>query len=408
MNERKFYIPEGVRDILSEECHIKRDIEAEIRERLRLGGYCEINTPTLEYYDVFSSGDAVSQEMMFKFQDKDGSLLALRPDMTVPAMRVFSGKMKDEDLPVKLFYIGNVFRYNESGGGRYREFTQAGIEVIGASGPSADAEVIAKAIEIMTGLGFDDFQIDLGQTEFFKGIVSAAGVDEETTEKIRESVNRKDYPQLEMLLKGKNYSKELTDKILGLPGLFGEADVLDEAEKYANNRRSKAAVDNLRKIIRILEDMGMGDRITVDLGMLGSLNYYTGTIFKGFISGIGFPVMSGGRYDDLAEKFGRKAGSTGFSIGIDMIMRAKEKRDGLSDQEGRIPLTVCYAPKNREKAYSYVRSLNEEGRSAQLDLTGKTKADLEQMNDHKGRKYAFIDGSGKVTFYPKEPEKDVR
>ncbi len=407
MNDKRIYTPDGVQDILTDECRLKRDIEEKVRKRLRQSGFLEIETPSIEYYDVFAAGGVIEQEMMYKFSDASGALLALRPDMTVPAMRVFSAKMKDRQLPVKLFYIGNVFRYNEAGGGRYREFTQAGTEMIGAPGPLADAEVIAQSIGIMKELGIDDFQVDIGQVEFFKGIVAAEGVDEETVETVRQCIDRKDYAQLEMLLKGKSFSKELADKLLGLPGLFGTADVLDKAEKFANNERSAKAIDNLREVIKILEDYGLGDSITVDLGMLGSLNYYTGTIFKGFTKGSGFPVMSGGRYDGLSKNYGRDSSATGFSIGLNMVMRVLERKDPSILKEKEPITRVCFDKENRSEAFALVEKLRSQGIRAESDTEGLTAAQA-KARENELVKYIFAGETSAPKAQKARKERDLK
>lgn len=132
-------------------------------------GYYEIETPIVEFYDVFISEDEITpQETMFKFFDKEGRILVLRPDMTIPTARVAATKYKDADYPLKFSYIGNTFKYNEVGGGKQKEFTQAGIEIIGVNTPEADAEVIAAAIDCVKASGLENFQIDIGQVEFLK------------------------------------------------------------------------------------------------------------------------------------------------------------------------------------------------------------------------------------------------
>ena len=140
MTKWNVYTPEGVQDILEEECYWKKELESKARTLFRQKGYKEIETPSIEFYDVYSDRQKMlSQETMFKFYDKEGRILALRPELTVPAVRVATSKLKEQEKPLFLSYIGNSFRYNGSGGGKQKEYTQAGIEIIGAQGAQADA-----------------------------------------------------------------------------------------------------------------------------------------------------------------------------------------------------------------------------------------------------------------------------
>ena len=136
LSKRNIYTPEGVQDILVEECYTKRGIEDSIRKVFRGFGYFEIETPSLEFYDTFSAdGDLIPQEAMFKFFDQQGRILVLRPDITIPVARIVATKYKNTDYHLKFSYIGNTFRYNELGGGKQKEFTQAGLELIGVYSP---------------------------------------------------------------------------------------------------------------------------------------------------------------------------------------------------------------------------------------------------------------------------------
>lgn len=365
----KLYTPDGVQDFMLEQCFLKKNMEQRIRKHLRSAAYHEIETPSIEYFDVFTAGAAViEQEMMYKFVDKEGRLLVLRPDLTIPAARFFSTKLKGSVLPMKFFYIGNVFRYNEFGGGRSKEFTQAGIEIIGAPSAEADAEAVAEAILLTKAAGLRDFQIDLGQADFFKGLIEEAGFREEEGEEVRLLVDKKDYAQLEYLLKEKRLSPQLRSLLLEMPFLFGDTEILDRAASMTKNRRSLEAIENLRRILCILEDYGLREYVSIDLGLVNSLNYYTGTIFKGFAHGIGFPVLSGGRYDTLLETYGAPAAATGFSLGINIILQA------LSRQGAEEPVLPCkafvgFGSGCRKQALHVAESLRGKGISAYLDLS---------------------------------------
>ena len=240
MLNRKVYTPSGVQDILFEECAIKREMEQNIRTHLKENGYREIETPTIEYYDTFSSGAGkIDQEKMFKFSAADGRMLVLRPDLTIPAVRTYATKLRKNDDVVKLFYIGNAFNPMASGGGKLKEFTQAGAEIIGVSGEAVDAEIISRAIMLAKSIGMEAFLIDICQVEFFKGIIEEAGFSEAEGEEIRRMVDGKQISNLEILLRNKQISDTLRELIIRLPNLFGGVEVLDAAEKYTIYQRNR-------------------------------------------------------------------------------------------------------------------------------------------------------------------------
>ncbi len=384
MGKWKIYTPEGVQDILFEECFIKRNIEEKIRGLFRTYGYLEVETPTLEFYDVFASNTELTpQETMFKFFDQQGRILVLRPDTTIPIARLAATKCKDTQFPLKLFYVANSFKYNEMGGGKQREFTQAGVEIIGAGNPEADAEVISSAIKAVKSTGLESFQIDIGQVEFFKGLMEETGLSEQDTEQMRVLIDRKDYLGIEELVKAHDIREDLKELILSLPGLFGSLDVIDRVEKITVNERSLKALENLRQVLQILDDYGLSKYVSVDLGMVQSLNYYTGIIFRGFTYGVGFPILSGGRYNSLVEKFGEGRPATGFSLGINMIMMALD-RQKISEGKPRIDSLICYEREGRKTAFKVCEELRAQGLNVEIDITNNDNEKIKEYAANKG------------------------
>lgn len=388
MAEWKIYTPEGVQDILQNECFFKKNLEDRIRKVFRASGYYEVETPIVEFYDVFSTEEnIIPQETMFKFFDQQGRILVLRPDLTIPIARVAATKLKDAAYPLRISYIGNAFKYNELGGGKQKEFTQAGVEIIGVNTPEADAEVIATAIDAVKATGFENFQIDIGQVEFFKGLMEETGLSEEETEKMRVLIDRKDFLGIEELVEEHNIRDDLKELILDFPKLFGSTDVIDRVEKYPINERSIKALNNLRSIINILDDYGLSKYVSVDLGMVQSLNYYSGTIFRGFTYGVGFPILSGGRYDRLVEKFGKSSPATGFSMGINMVMMALD-RQKVEFEKPRVDTLVCYREEGRKTAFQICETLRKQGLAVEVDING---GDFETA-----RNYAALKGIGGI------------
>jgi ATP phosphoribosyltransferase, regulatory subunit len=368
MSKWNIYTPEGVQDILFDECATKRNIEERLRSLFKSCGYFEVETPTIEFYDVFNSTSGlISQETMFKFFDQQGRILVLRPDITVPISRLAATKYREMPYPLRFSYIGNVFRYNDYGGGKQNEFTQAGVEVLGVRTPESDAEVISIAINAMKAAGLEDFQVDIGQMDFFKGLMEETKLNEDEIERLRSLVDRKDYVGLEEFLKRGDINDNLKKLIFDLPALFGSKDVIDRVEAMTRNKRSLDALENIRQVLDILDDYGLGKYISVDLGMLRGLDYDTGIIFRGFTYGVGFPVLTGGRYDKLAGEFGKQCPATGFSLGLSMVLTALQRQKAISVKTSADSI-ICYLGNGRKKAFELCTELRRQGLLIELDL----------------------------------------
>jgi ATP phosphoribosyltransferase regulatory subunit len=372
LSKWNIYTPDGVQDILFDECHHKRSLEQKLRGLFRSCGYNELETPTIEFYDVFASdAGAIPQEDMFKFFDQQGRILVLRPDITVPVARITATKCRDAAYPLRFSYIGNVFRYNDFGGGKQNEFTQAGIEILGVSTPESDAEVLSVAISALRASGLESFQVDIGQVEFFKGLMEETGLSDADTAKVRMLIDRKDIVGLDEFLNRCEIREDLKRLILGLPGFFGSADVIDRIEGFRLNRRSREALENIRQVLKILDDYGLGQYVSVDLGMLRGLEYDTGIIFRGFTYGVGFPILTGGRYDRLVGEFGRECPATGFSLGVNMIMMALQRQNATIDRPETDSI-VCYSEKGRKTAFELCDELRRQGLVVELDIANNT------------------------------------
>ncbi|MGE4282529.1 MAG: ATP phosphoribosyltransferase regulatory subunit [Clostridia bacterium] len=358
----KLHTPEGVQDILKEECIIKREIEARITDIFQSYGYYEVQTPTFEFYDVFAGESGfIDQETMFKFFDHQGRIMVLRPDITTPIARIIATKYKEITPPIRLCYRGNAFRYDEPyQGAKQREFTQAGIELIGTNTPEADAEIIAITINALLASGLQEFQIDIGQVEFFKGLMDQAELTDTEVEKLRMLIDNKDELGIEELISGYEIDVELKDTILSLPSLFGGVEVIEKVKVRATNSKSLKALTNLQEVYNVLLDYGLEKYVSIDLGMVQSLNYYTGTIFKGFTHGLGFPVCSGGRYDGLINEFGKNLPAMGVAIGIDRLMSALE-RNKIEFRLWQVDSLVYYTDAGRKRAFLLADELRNQG-----------------------------------------------
>ena len=392
MSDWRLHTPIGLSDILPEECEKKREVENIINDVFISMGYREIETPAFEYYDVFSGGSGqISQENMFKFFDEKGRILTLRPDITTSIARVAATKLQDENLPIRLCYTGNVFRAEKTEGVRQREFTQSGIELLGSDTPKADAEVITAAIEALFAVGISDFQVEIGQVAFFNGLVEQAGLSHEDTEKLRERIECKDSLGIKELTEKLHLDDEIKSLMIALPELFGDLSVVDKADVSGLNPISKAALDNIRSIYKLLESYGFSDVISIDLGMLQSIDYYTGSIFKCYTHGVGFPVCAGGRYNNLVGKFGKSMSAVGVAFGINRILSALRKID---DKNEEIANSLVFAKRGCDAlAYLFAKNLRVSGFCCELYIDGYNEEEAEKYAEKVGSQYLFKVGA---------------
>ncbi len=381
----KLHTPEGVQDILEEECIIKREIERRIGNIFQSYSYYEIQSPSFEFYDVFAGESGlIEQETMYKFFDHQGRILALRPDITTSIARIIATKCKGMVSPRRLCYIGNTFRYDEPyQGAKLREFTQAGIELIGVNTPAADAEVIAVTINALLASGLDEFQIEIGQVDFFKGLMEQTGLDEHDIEKMRVLIDAKDSLGIKELVQSYGLEKELQELILNIPTLFGSIEIIDQVEKKTLNNCSLKALQNLRQIYNILVDYDLEQYISIDLGMVKSINYYTGTIFKGFTHGLGFPVCSGGRYDGLINEFGENIPAMGVAIGINRLMSALD-RQKVSFKTWKVDSVITYVSGGRKRAFAIADELRRQGLIIEMYLSECDHAEVLKYAKQRG------------------------
>ena len=321
-------LPKGVTDFLPEKADKIGYIEGKIRRVFELWGFRRIITPLLEFQDVMALGMGEDlKERTFRFDDRQtGRLLAVPPDITPQVARIVATRMQGYPLPHRLYYNGRVLRHAEIQSGRSREIFQAGVELIGLDSPEADAEMVAMAVEAMQGLGLGDFKVDLGQVEFFRGIMAASGLSAPGKKALQEAIAKKDSAAVRDTLDKEAVADAVKEEIAMLPRLFGGREMLAEAERVVGNDRSKRALDNISQVLDILDIYGVSDYLTIDLGEIRGLDYHTGLTFEGFVGGLGEPVCGGGRYDDLTAKYGFSSPATGFAFNILALLSALERR----------------------------------------------------------------------------------
>ena len=332
--EKALHTAIGVRDVYGEELRKKRKIMRSIDEVFRSYAYDEIETPTFEYFDVFGReiGTTPSRDL-YKFFDREGDTLVLRPDFTPSVARAVAMYLQDVPRPLRLYYSGNTFVNSKEFRGILKENTQMGVERMGENSPEADAEVIALVIDAILAAGITRFQVSIGEVNFFKSLCGEARLPEELRETIRTEIIRKNFYGVEDLLRSYPMESGLCEAFVRLPRLFGGREVLSEAAKYAVAPASEEAIERLLRIDELLRAIGRQKYVSYDFGALMSYHYYTGIIFSAYAHGAGEPVAKGGRYDGLLAHFGKPEDAVGAGIMIQQVMSAAQAAENEEERQ---------------------------------------------------------------------------
>ncbi len=374
MKDKLLHTPEGVRDIYGSEYAGKVRLQDQLLSRFHLYGYEDIQTPTFEFFDIFSSNiGTIPSNELFKFFDKDGNTLVLRPDFTPSIARCVAKYYMDETMPIRFCYMGNTFMNGSNLQGRLKESTQIGVELINEDGVEADAEMIALMIESLKCTGLRDFQVTIGNVEFFKGLCEECGIDPETEMELRDYISNKNYFGAQSILQAQNIATDIQDKILKVTEMFGSIEKILSAKSIVNNTRSLNAVSRLEKIHEILRSQNMEQYVTYDAGMLSKYHYYTGVIFKAYTYGSGDAIMKGGRYDNLLSEFGKVAPAIGFAIIVDDLYLSI-RRQGLHQEESKNAVLLLYENDHAKEAYQEAANLRNAGKETILLKKDPAKA----------------------------------
>ncbi|MHA1208375.1 MAG: histidine--tRNA ligase [Candidatus Freyarchaeota archaeon] len=395
MQFTKLRTPKGTQDYYFDYLEKRRYIENRMRENFELWGYSEIRTPTFEYFESLATGTGSElQESMFRFKDKGGRLLALRAEMTSPIARVVATKLRSHPLPMRMYYLANMFRYEEPQSGRQREFWHAGIELVGSSLPDADAEVIAVFITTLSGIGLRGVSVELGHVGLFKSIVEEAGISLDEAAAVRRSIDKKDMAGLEAALKEVDVSSGMKDVFRLLPKLRGDIDVTRKILDRVENENVEACIQNLSDIVKILKLYDLDSVIEVDLGIVRGIDYYTGAVFEGFVPDLGIALGGGGRYDGLVEQFGGEYfPATGFAIGVDRCHLALEKQEFKFPMESRPQILVQHTDQElKGEAIKLAMKLRECGMSTETDIMERRLRKALEHASKRGIPYVVIVG----------------
>lgn len=386
MNSEKLILetPYGTRDLLPGDAAEMRHMENTLSNLFRSWGYDEVITPTIEHLETFAPR-ILEENSLFMLLGNKNKLLALRNEMTTPIARLVSTRLKDAPVPLKLSYICNVFRMEQTQMGRQCEFHQAGVELMGSETPASDAEIISLAIESILTCGIKDFQIHMGQVDFLDGMLVYYEVGNEQRKELKSAIERHDIVLMNHLVDTLPLSVKDKETLNELPLSNGREDFLEHLYDFPLNSQSRSAVDNLAEIYTLVQSYGYADYVRFNLGTIRDFNYYTGMVFEGYSIGLGFPLCGGGRYDQLLTEYGHPMPATGFALGIERIMLA------LARQGGQIPsaskdVYIGYVDASINEAIHRAMELRREGKVAEMGMKGQSHEEAEQSRQTRGYK----------------------
>ena len=367
MNSKILHTPEGVRDIYNEECQRKITLAAKVNEVISSYGFLPIQTPTFEFFDIFGKEvGTTSSKDLYKFFDREGNTLVLRPDVT-PSIARAAAKYYTEDIrPIRLSYEANVFANNSSYQGRLKETTQIGGELIGDSSVDSDAEVIALVVEVLLKAGLKTFQISIGHADIFTALMDAAEFTDDEKEEIRNLISNKNVFGVEEFLDQKQICGDLRTLFTLVCKMYPSPDDWKDIKDASYNYpKVQAALDYLTSLNELLKIYDVEKYVSFELGLLSEYKYYTGIIFSGYTYGSGEPIVKGGRYDSLMEYFGKQSPAIGFAFTMDQLMIALERSKIKIDTDTTRNI-IIYTPDNHIKAIELAKEKRMSGMRIEL------------------------------------------
>ena len=393
MQNKRLHTPEGVRDIYNDECEKKHYILDRMRQVIQSYGYRFIETPTFEFFDIFGQevGTTPSKDL-YKFFDREGNTLVLRPDMTPSIARAASKYFPIETEPVRLCYEGNVFINNNSYQGRLKESTQLGVEFIGENSVDADGEIIALVVNNLKAAGLEQFQISIGHADLFRQLMKAADFDAEAEETLRDLILNKNFFGVDEFLE----RHQVTDDLRSLFSMLGKMYASPKEWAGMNEITLRFpgvadALSYLQELYELLEVYDVTKYVSFELGLISSYSYYTGILFSGYTFGSGEPIVKGGRYDGLLSYFGKEAPAIGFALMVDQLLLALE-RQKIAISAGQEAEIILYTPQQRKIAATTAEELRNAGKIVRLhlmDLDSHSIADYRQR--YQGQKIIVLE-----------------
>lgn len=369
MSKVLLHTPEGVRDIYNEEIEKREVIINQLQKLIKTYGYDKIQTPTFEYMSVFYKDISLRKSKeLYKFFDSDGDTLVLRPDFTPSIARAASKYFKDE-RSVRLFYAGNVFVNSKRYQGRLKESCQFGGELIGEASIDGDAEIISLVINSLKSCNLCDFQISIGHSNIFKGLVESSKFDDDEIEEASEYMINRNVFGLEEFLEKKDVSSDLKELFVAVCKMYTPettewTNLLELSKNYSVVYEALCYLNDLYEILKVYD---VERYISFETGSISNFDYYTGIIFSGYTYGSGEPIVSGGRYDNLLSNFGKTKEAIGFAILVDQLQLALDRQNILVSEKKEKEIIV-FSENCREKAINKARELRSKGAICEIIL----------------------------------------
>jgi len=322
-------LPSGLRDLLPDHSAHLAELSGRLQEVFSSFGYRRVFLPTLERLDVVERGlsPAALAEVLKFVEPGSGEVVAIRPDITPQIARLYAARPDALPAPARLCYDGPVLRAREARAGRPREVYQAGVELLGAGGPGADAEALVVLSRALARVGLRDAVVEVGHARFAHEVMAAAGLPAEARVRAWEALGRKDEAALERLARRGRGKGAAREALPALAGLYGDG-ALERARVIARAvPGARIALGEVEAALRLARRRG-ARAMAVDLGEARGLGYYTGITFAGHAPGAGSAVAAGGRYDELLARFGRPGPAIGFAVDLEFATQALERASG--------------------------------------------------------------------------------
>ncbi|OYT52796.1 MAG: histidine--tRNA ligase [Candidatus Altiarchaeales archaeon ex4484_2] len=382
--------PRGTRDFPPKEMHERNHAKEMIESLFIRYNYHEILSPTMEHSQLFrvKSGEEIG-EHMYVFQDKGGREMCLRPEATASVCRMFVDSLRDLKKPVKVYYSCPMFRYERPQKGRYREFWQMGVELLGSGGWEADSEVIYLACKSMEALSLE-FTLEIGHIGVLRNLMTDMDLDDRIQDKVIYYLDTEEEDKLVDVVGD--------ETILELVKLKGSDGILEKAGSILEGYvRAQKTIGELSDVVGLLDAQGV--KYTINLGMGRGLEYYTGVVFEMRVKGLGAEnqVCGGGRYDELVELFGGPpTPAVGFAFGFDRVLDAM-KEQGVVFPERKVDVLV--APVSREvwaDAFKVASRLRENF-VTDIDLLNRKLGKILDYGNGLGARFVVIVGSEELS-----------
>ncbi|MFO7837343.1 MAG: histidine--tRNA ligase [Candidatus Thorarchaeota archaeon] len=392
----------GMRDLMGPEMYIRDYLIQTAVDVFKLFGYEPLDSPVIELWETLSAkgGEEIESDT-FRFKDKGDREVGLRFDLTVPLARIISSN-PTLPKPFKRYAVGKAWRYDRPQAGRYREFTQADVDIIGNTSPAADAEVVMVALEFMNSI-FDDepYLIKINNRKVLRGLTEKAGIPRELAHECFRAIDKLDK------IGADGVTEELRER--GMKGeqisflwdnVFGEEQTLSTLNEFreilSGSDIGLEGVDELEMMAEIFSEAEVSDFVEFDLSLARGLDYYTGPVFEGRYLGkpdVG-SIAGGGRYDNLIEKFGGPSiGATGISLGVDRIIDILMETGVAEKLKPKLDVFVAPVSKDMHKyAMSVQKKMIRAGFACGVDLMNRPLGRLLEQADDEGAALTVIVG----------------